>query len=241
VASVIQDMNNYITGGFFVVPRTSRPADASDLLPQNILTVSNCLATIVPDTWAVDLGYPADEDRADGAAKLSSAPAVIPDLVKWVTAEIGPDRPTAFRSLTAAREFHRRFITQPGVIVIGMGLHKSLRASFDAQIGQDPTKGDGLLERVQQNDPLPSGGSVRGYEPLGFCGGSFHTWLCNISPDAVKSHFGIRPNENGLISTLEEGTQVVDYLTETGAEPAIWEPWIVVEYPSLDSTRLEMN
>lgn len=241
MASVIQDMNNYITGGFFVVPRTSRPADASDLLPQNILTVSNCLATIVPDTWAVDLGYPADEDRADGAAKLSSAPAVIPDLVKWVTAEIGPDRPTAFRSLTAAREFHRRFITQPGVIVIGMGLHKSLRASFDAQIGQDPTKGDGLLERVQQNDPLPSGGSVRGYEPLGFCGGSFHTWLCNISPDAVKSHFGIRPNENGLISTLEEGTQVVDYLTETGAEPAIWEPWIVVEYPSLDSTRLEMN
>jgi hypothetical protein len=241
VASVIQDMNNYIAGGFFVVPRISRPADASDLLPRNILTVSSCLATIVPDTWAVDLGYPADEDRADGATKLSIAPALIPDLVKWVTAEIGPDPPSAFHSLTAAREFHRRFITQPGVLVIGIGLHRSLRDSFDAQIDKDPTKGHGLLERVQQNDLLPGGGIVLGYEPLGFCGGSFHTWLCNISADQVNKRLGIRPNENGLISTVEEGTRVVHYITEAGAEPAIWEPWMVVEYPPVDPTELSKN
>jgi hypothetical protein len=97
------------------------------------------------------------------------------------------------------------------------------------------------LKRVQQNDLLPGGGSVRGYEPLGFCGGSFHTWLCNISPDEVNGHLGIRPNENGLISTLEEGTQIVHFLTETGAESAIWEPWMVVEYPSVASTEVGKN
>jgi hypothetical protein len=133
------DMNDYIAGGFFVVPRIPRPTDTSDLLLQNILTLSNCLTAVVPDTWAVDLGYPADEDRADGAAQLSIPPTVIPDLVKWVTAEIGPDRPSAFRSVNVAREFYRRFITQADVLVIGIGLHRSLQASFDAQIGKDPT------------------------------------------------------------------------------------------------------
>lgn len=234
-------MNDYIAGGFFVVPRIPRPAGTSDLLPENVLTLSNCLATVVPDTWAVDLGYPADEDRSDGAAQLNIPPALIPDLVKWVTAEIGPDRPSAFRSLTAAREFYRRFITQPNVLVVGIGLHRSLQSSFGSQIGNDPTRGEGLLQRIQQNDPLPGGGFVRGYEPLGFCGGGFHTWLCNTSPGEVSSHLGIQPNENGLISTPEEGIQVVRHLTETGAEPAIWAPWIVVEYPYENATELSNN
>jgi hypothetical protein len=231
-------MNDYIAGGFFLVPRIPRPDGMSSMLPRNILTLSNCFADVAPDMWAVDWEDLTDQDRAIEAAKFGIPAKVIPELVKWFSTEIGPDYPNAFASATMAQEFSKRFVTRDRAATIGIGLHKTALPSFNAQLNKDVNRGLGLVERLQRGQALPDGGTLQGYEPLGYSGMHFHTWLCHISADEVNSRLGIRPNENGLIPTLEEGIQVVRYLTETGAEPAIWEPWIVVEYPSLDSTEL---
>jgi hypothetical protein len=231
-------MNDYIAGGFFLVPRIPRPDSMSSMLPPKILTLSNCLADVAPDMWAVNWEDWTDQDRANKAAKFGIPARVMPDLVKWFSAEIGPGFPNAFSSLRVARQFSG-YATGNRTPVIGIGLHGTALQSFEAQLNKDVNQGLGLLEQLQRRQPLPDGGAVQGYEPLGYSGMHFHTWLCNISPDDVNSRLGICPNENGLISTLEQSTQIVRYLTETGAEPAVWEPWIVVEYPYENGAELK--
>jgi hypothetical protein len=46
----------------------------------------------------------------------------------------------------------------------------------------------------------------------------------------VYKRFGIRPNHLGLIDKLDDAQQVNEYLLQTGAEPAIWEPWLLLDY-----------
>src|SRR5436309_7820710 len=55
---------------------------------------------------------------------------------------------------------------------------------------------------------------------------------CNDVPDDAHNRFGIRPNDQGFINEFEDAVRVVEYMKETGAEPAIWEPWLVVQYPN---------
>jgi hypothetical protein len=74
------------------------------------------------------------------------------------------------------------------------------------------------------------GGTAISFEPLAFEGTKFHTWLCHYAPDEVSKRFGIRPNHIGLIDKLDEAQQVNEYLLQTGAEPAIWEPWLLLDY-----------
>ena len=47
--------------------------------------------------------------------------------------------------------------------------------------------------------------------------------------------FGIRPNSAGFIDSLEEAVRVTEDLTATGAETAMWEPWLVVKYEAESS------
>jgi len=46
----------------------------------------------------------------------------------------------------------------------------------------------------------------------------------------MYKRFGVRPNELRLIERLNDARQVNEYLLETGAEPAIWEPWLLLDY-----------
>jgi hypothetical protein len=203
--------------------------------------MSACFASIAPGVWAVDWGAVTNEERTENAAQFGIASDEIPKLLKWVTAAIGSNYPNAFSSLSVATEFYKRFVRSANATLIGLGLHENLRASFEAQLASDPNRGAGILERLQKKDSLPSGGKVRGFEPLGFSGCSFHTWFCNLSPDKVDSDLKVQPNEEGFISTLEEATKVVEFLKATGSEEAIWEPWLIVEYPQLDSARSVRN
>jgi hypothetical protein len=83
---------------------------------------------------------------------------------------------------------------------------------------------------VNDRKLLTSGGSFVGYEPLGFEATKFHSWLCHYTPDETYKRFGIRPNHLGLIDLLDEARRVTEYLLQTGAEPAIWEPWLLLDY-----------
>ena len=139
--------------------------------------------------------------------------------------QIARDRQTSLNAIF--RQWLEEYI-----VVVGIGLHISRLSSFRNQLDQDINHGYGLLERIEENTMLAAGGHVLGFEPLGYEGTHFHSWLCNDVPDDAHNRFGIRPNDQGFINEFEDAVRVVEYMKETGAEPAIWEPWLVVQYPN---------
>lgn len=42
-------MKDYVSGGYYVVKSIPRPSDLSDILPNNLLTMSKCFAPLVRD------------------------------------------------------------------------------------------------------------------------------------------------------------------------------------------------
>jgi hypothetical protein len=226
-------MIDYVSGGYYVLKAIPRPSGLSGILPDQLLTMSRCFTNVVRDIVQLQFN---DYDNvrqsvADEAREFGIPQTQIPELVSWakmqhntnyhVYSEVGP-----------AIELRQRFITDPSAHVVGIGLHTSLIHSFGSQLVKDVNRGIGLLEIVNENRPLAEGGKALGFEPLGFEATSFHSWLCHRAPDEAYKRFGIRPNQLGLIESFDDARQVNEYLLETGAEPAIWEPWLLLDYTS---------
>jgi hypothetical protein len=112
-------------------------------------------------------------------------------------------QPNGFSSAIAAQEFLSRFITDTAILVVGIGLHTSLLSSFRGQLGDDVNRGYGLIERIEENTILSAGGQVLGFEPLGYEGMHFHSWLCSNEPEDVRNGFGIRQMTTVSLTSLK--------------------------------------
>jgi hypothetical protein len=225
------DANAFISGGFFLTMPVGRPQFLTTLVPDLILTLSNCFAEIAPDDWA-DEGYNyEDQERIEEALKFGIPASAVPSLVAQFTQAVRSNHLTNFfPSLSLAQEFYHHCTNKERVALIGIGLEPSLIPSVLAQLKDDVNQGYGLIERVNEKEPLEPGGEILGYEPLGFEGTKFHSWLCHNAPEDAYQKFGIRPNSHGFIDSLADAVRVTENLKATGAEPAIWEPWLIVQY-----------
>ena len=224
-------MNDYVSGGYYVVKAIPRPSDLSDNLPNNLLTVSRCFTVVM--RHVIQLQWDNYENVGQAIAEEARDFAIpqpqIPELVRWVKAQRNTNY-LVFTEVEPPLELVDRFVSDAATHVVGLGLHVSLIESFKSQLAKDMNNGYSLAELVDEKRPLAEGGVPLGYEPLGFEGTSFHSWLCHYAPNEAYSRFGIRPNQFGLIDKLEDARQVTDYLLQTGAEPAIWEPWLLLDY-----------
>jgi hypothetical protein len=219
--------NEFISGGYFVIRRADRPKHLSPLVPETFVTLSSCLTDVVPDLWTVDWENYSQEERAEEAAKFGIPSSAVPHLVEWVTPRV--QFPFGFPRLEDALRFHGLFRCDDLSMVVGIGLHSSLVTSFKIQLEKESNRGLGLLERIERKELLAEDGTTLGYEPLGFDAMNFHSWLCSYSPEALANQTGIQINENGLLSTLDDGIRTTGLVREEG-EQAIWEPWLVVSY-----------
>lgn len=233
-------IDDCISGGYYVVKMIPRPRDLSGILPSTLLTVSNCFTTVMCDVIQLqwDNYENVSEAIADEAREFGIEQSQIPNLVSWAKAQHNSNY-WVFTEVGPPLELRSQFIGDASARVVGIGLHTSLLGAFEAQLTKDINKGSGLVELVNGKRPLAEGGSPLGFEPLGFEATKFHSWLCHYAPDEVYKQFGIRPNQLGLIDNLEDARRVNDWLIETGAEPAIWEPWLLVEY-SADRETLRL-
>jgi hypothetical protein len=233
------ELDDYISGGYFLVTRINRPPDVSNLVPDSVVTLSNCFTDIAPDTWAdADYRYD-DEERVQAALKFGIPASAVPELVSMFTQAVRPQHLTnAFPSLFVAQNFYRCCTDKGLVVLVGLGLERSLVPTFHEQLHDDSNQGYGLVERVNANAPLERGGKVLGYEPLGFEATQFHSWLCHNAPVEAHDRFGILPNSEGFIDSFADAVRVTQNLKATGAETAIWEPWLVVQYGSAEESPL---
>ncbi len=224
-------MNEYVSAGYYVVNEISRPKEVSEILPDKLLTISNCFAPVVRQI--IQLRWDDYEDVreavAEEATKFGILPIQVPDLVRWAK-EQDNDNYVVYTNVETPLELRTRFMNKPETHVVGLGLHADLLSSFKSQLDKDVNKGLGLVELIEQERPLTEGGSCLGYEPLGFCGTSFHSWLCHYAPDEAFRLFGTRTNKLGLIDEFKDALRVNEHLLQTGCEPAIWEPWLIVDY-----------
>ncbi|HEY3939885.1 MAG TPA: hypothetical protein VGL97_20815 [Bryobacteraceae bacterium] len=224
-------MTDYISGGYYVLKTIPRPHGLSDILPNTLLTISTCFTRVVRDI--IELQWDSYDNVgatiAEEANEFGIPQARIPELITWAKAQHNTND-IVYSEVAPALELRHRFIGEPSARVVGIGLHASLLDSFESQLEKDINRGSGLLELVREKRPPAEGGAVLGFEPLGFEAMTFHSWLCHYAPDEAFKRFGIRPNQLGLIDGIDDAKRVNDYLLETGAEPAIWEPWLVLDY-----------
>ena len=231
------NIDDYVSGGYFVTQLFDRPERMSvDLLPGQILSVSRCLAAILPDSWNLSWVRTSEEERYCAAAKFGLSPETTAELVEWVTERFDRNEvgfPGIFNSIETARALLERFPLPKNCLLLGLGLHKQFVAEFKAVEAVVPGVGNGgVWQCVSAEQALADGFLIEGYEILGYDYGDFHSWLCNgLEVDADRL-FGIRPAKHGLLARLDQADMVTEYVRrdETGAEPGLWLPWLVVRY-----------
>jgi len=240
VGAASYELDQFLSGGYYLATPAKRHPSFSALLPETILTVSPCIADVGPngDNWA---STTLEEQEAE-ASTIGVSPADLPaylDSFDAITrrtvlpagmraaAEPFEVMPFGLSSFAIASELHAQI--NPLALLLGIGLHASLAPLLYEQRDRDINRGFGLIDRIEQNQRL-SPGRILGFEPLGFHAMSFHSWICNYFPDKVSTDLGIQPAANGFIAEFSDAVRATAYIAKAKGEPAIWLPWLVVQY-----------
>jgi hypothetical protein len=232
-----QRYDTHRSAGYFLSRDLVRPDQRSaDLLPERLVSASECLASFVPGTWTLTWVHLGEEARQKSALDFGLSPETLPSVMESATASFERDWgwPYVFYTLAGARRFHSSFLSSvPAVRLFGLALPQDLFAAFSEAAEPGTGEGEtGFLTCAKAGQALEAGGVVLGWELLGFEHGMFHSWLCNGLERDVSQVLSIRPNTHGLISSLDDARRAADYCGQesVGAEPALWQPWLVVEY-----------
>ena len=247
---MLTDYSQFLSAGYFVTKLVPRPTYASEeLLPSRILSVSECICTCIPDTWCIAWTGDDSERRNEKAKVFNLSAEALQSMTTWVTermdSEIG--WPNACYSLETAQVLVAEFLRQdPDILIVGLGLHRNYRDVFCRaaepslqQEGYAPIGRQGVHTAILKGQALQPGGKPLGFEPLVFNHSLSDSWLCNGLEVIVENQLGIRPNASGLIDDFESATRCVEFISraEVSAEPGLWLPWLLVEYPKLKQTQ----
>jgi hypothetical protein len=217
-------------------------AKASGKVPEGVLTVSACLADIVPDTWAIEWVKADEPDRLARAAQFGIDAHHLPDAIRWATDHLdggGFAWPNLFLDASAARDFCRRFVTA-NVRLLQMSLPGPSLESFlilttppPQQPGYAPVGSVGVHEALARRLPLGDLAEQRGYEVLGFDGAAgFDSFRCNGLEGDFERLLGVQFNRWGLIDDGSAAARCADYANgpEVPTCAVAWHPWLVVEH-----------
>ena len=237
------EFGRFISGGYYLVRPVKRPDSFSALLPETLVTVSPCIGEVGPRcSWESDWGRLTLEQQKTDATECGVPAEELPELLNSInniverttlpqglqTCQEPPQvMPFGFSSFVIASAFYEQFA--PPTLLLGIGLHASLVPLLNEQRRRDINNGYGLIERIGQRQTLRPG-QVLGFEPLGFEAMSFHSWICNYFPESVDKELRIKPAANGFISDFADALEVTEHIRNAGGEPAIWLPWLIVQY-----------
>jgi hypothetical protein len=240
--SVEVDLNQFVTGGYFITKPMARPdflsVSPGPEMPERFISLSHCFADFLPGTWVWE-DWDKRIDRAKEVGKWGIDSGRTTEVIGWVrsryvSGEMGWIY--VFCTLDTPRDFLRHFdVPLDDLVLVGIGLHRRdvSRLMKSRPKRESAPGGEYLL--ISKGLDLAPGGTLRGFEPLVLgSGGSFHTWLCNNLPELAFAKKGIRPNAHGFLDRLEDARWVADYVNEDPyqrGEPGLWLPWLVMTYP----------
>lgn len=224
--------------GYFVTTPVPRPPyAAADLLPAEVVSLSPCLATFLPDAWAFAWASGGDDERLARAAHFGldrGALAGLEALAERALAGGDLGFPNVCLSLEAARSF-AALPRPPGreTWVIGAsvaaGHRDALLDVLRPAAGQGPP---GVYLAAERAEPPAPGGRELGYELIAFEGGISCSWLCSGLERAARERLGAPVNAFGLLAD-EAHARALAGLVDRGdvaAEPCLYLPVRVMRY-----------
>ncbi len=222
--------SSLVSAGFYItrpVPRHAWLGDA--LLPAEILTLSACLAPLVPDVWALAWSVCSHDERCAELAKLGLPPETLPAVMAHATEAF--DRgdlgwPHVWQSPAAARAMVHALPDLPAdFAVYELGVPDgAVDALVEALAPAEGMGAGGLFSRLSARVAVAHEAEVMGWEVLGVdAGGGLHSWLCNgLHTDAHRTR-SVTPGALGLLAHEDDARAVEARIAEgVGAEPAQW-------------------
>jgi hypothetical protein len=210
-----------------------------NLLPLMFWTVSRCICESLPDSWV--LTWVSDEaslkKREFFRNLLRMSQHVFAALQARFDDLLQDDRfgfPNVFFDLDPARDFYTRYLQRlPDVKLLSIALPEIYWAEFKEFTPPDGAAENGVRKKLRERKMLESEALFRGFEILGYDCASFCSFVCNSLEGEYHTKLGITFNSNGLIDDYEHAVRAADFtmLDEVGAEPLLWRPWLVSEYP----------
>lgn len=230
--------SSFRSGGYFLaVPTTRSGTMNAELLPERILTASDCLVAIAPNTWTIAWTVDTSEKRREAAARFGLDEQGLGALTAWSTAAMDTERlgwPGVFFDVDTARDVRARFLpAEIDVVLFGIALPADLRDDFLEQTRPGPREGTpGVVAALQANTRPDERGTPLGFDVLCWDTGGFHSYVCNGLETDFQRELGVIPNLHGFYATEQEARRCAEYagLETTGAEPGIWLPWRVARY-----------
>lgn len=222
------DLEDYTCGGYLIV----KPSPAG--VPEHPISISRCLAEVMPDVWCLSWAGCGDDERYEHASNFGLSLDDTTRAIDWVTdrfdkGDIG--WPGVFLSAQCAQEFLATFLPGQQLNLIGLGLPKDLVKDFLTEADPGVLGKSATYLALERNQKLEKPYGVMGYEVLGYDTSDFHSWVCNgLHKDEELS--AVTLNQHGLIDNLADARKVAEYVRrdEVGAEPAIWRPWVLLQY-----------
>lgn len=224
----------FIFGGYFIVIPTSR-SDFMDkeLVPEKIVSISQCICDVVPGIWGLSWvkDREKDIDRIMDVFEMSYAEFL--KLEEWVTEKFDEGKygwQHGFSELNFAKEFAEIFLTRVKEYwIFSIGLSQSEVKLFLEEEAPQGNIGNTLIYNMLCKGKLLDMSNLMGFDILGYDMGGFHSYLCNGLEKDLKEKFNITPNKYGLYDNYELLLKGAEYIStdEVGAEPALWQPWAI--------------
>ncbi len=227
--------DRYVSGGYFLVKPMLRAAGMSELAPAKIVTVSECLCTRVPSTWALSWTSDGEEERRRIASELGLDDDARAALTRWADAQFDQELawPGVFLSLDPAIEVRDRWLRGADVVLIGISLDEQDCAALleHARPRHEQEGVPGVLAALDRGLTPDPRGVFAGHDVLGWDAGTLHSYVCNGLEIEFDAKLGIRANEQGYFNR-DDARRCAALAGDdaTGAEPGLWLPWRVAIY-----------
>jgi hypothetical protein len=231
---------DFFVGGYFLVQGV-QAADWMNkaLLPARFWTVSDCICTIYPSAWVYSWTTKNPDTDKDYQQILRLGDEAFQSLQAWADEMLNKGElgwPNVFFKKETARQFNDQYLKHiPDIMLLSIAISEEYWAEFIEKNMPDEGMGEGgVYRKLLQKQLLDRESITRGFEILGDeWGGQFHSFVCNHLGKEYAEKLHITFNQYGLIDLYEDAVRATSYtnLDEVPAEPVLWQPWLISEYP----------
>lgn len=225
---------NVILGGYFIVIPALR-SDCMDpiLVPQKIISISECICDVLPGIWGLNWVSDRNKQIIEAKSILNINDNEFEELEKWVSEEFNIGNygwQHGFSNIISAKRFADKFLHNLNEYwILSIGLTQSETELFLSKEKPQNNLGGTLVYNVLKQGIVLETKAILGVDLLGYDNGAFHSYLCNGLEKDLFDKYGIIPNKFGFYDDYNCILEASEYVSsdEVGAEPALWQPWII--------------
>jgi hypothetical protein len=237
------ELSDYMLGGVFVTRPVLRPDYShSDLLPDNIVSLSSCICQFFPATWSIEWTSDDYESRAKSASVFGITEDKLKPTIEAITGLFADS--FGWESVIYSREAANRIVkeflpTDIDFQIIGAALHRSHVETYlkytappKPKPGFAPAGAHGTYEVLSKGESPEVPHEILGFELLVYDHGLSHSWLCNGLEKECHHKLNVLPNAHGLIDNFDDAWRCTEHISsdKVGAEPGLWLPWLLLRY-----------